>query len=702
MAKKIQVALTLDSKQFDKNIAQSEAKVDKFSKNSSSGIGKIGTALAAIGAGAAIKGIINTGAAFQDLQNSLNVVFGSVDEGARQFERVQDFAEGTQFSVQTLTGAFVQLKGAGVEPTDRLLQIFADTASVTTDQMGTFQAALDLVSRSTAGGLGLEDLNRLADRGIPVFQILEQKLGITRLQVSEFGKTAEGANKIITALTDELENRFGGALANSANNVSRLTNNLGDALDKLQKSIFDLISDELAAGLKGLTTIINDLAEAIERLEENGTTLVSILEKVGLVALFIINPFGKLKLAIQGIRAAGVGAVKGLRNMIMHMGLSQTASKRLAGVFERLVSVLGGAGLVALFRLFGKEVEETEEKIEELDKTINELDMTPIEEQLFLQREAARMAREEVARLNAEYNSLTDNDTLLDMDVQEPIDKLQAFGDEIDRSLGGIDEYNRLMTLFQGMFADPKTIADMEKRQNALDDLNSSYSNLFDPLDKLNEAISDGVETQTEYNILQKELNRLIELGIFNTKDLEEAQRNLDEAFGENEGLQSFISTLNSATDTLSNSLADAFMDGESAMDSFKNFFRTLVQQIIADAIKLLFIIPILEAVGFSTTGGSITGLSGGGLLGKLGFGQTGIGGGNLMPNRPVLVGESGPELFYPASSGSLTPNSAMGGTVTYNINAVDAPSFQALVASDPEFIYNVTRVGAKRLPGAR
>ncbi len=68
------------------------------------------------------------------------------------------------------------------------------------------------------------------------------------------------------------------------------------------------------------------------------------------------------------------------------------------------------------------------------------------------------------------------------------------------------------------------------------------------------------------------------------------------------------------------------------------------------------------------------------------------------------MVGEQGPEILTmgPNTSGSITPNGAMGGTVNYTINAVDAPSFQALVASDPEFIYNVTRVGAKRLPGAR
>ena len=70
------------------------------------------------------------------------------------------------------------------------------------------------------------------------------------------------------------------------------------------------------------------------------------------------------------------------------------------------------------------------------------------------------------------------------------------------------------------------------------------------------------------------------------------------------------------------------------------------------------------------------------------------------MATRPMLVGEQGPELFIPSTSGSLLPNGNMGSQVTYNINAVDARSFQQLVASDPEFIFSVTEVGRRRIPG--
>jgi len=48
-------------------------------------------------------------------------------------------------------------------------------------------------------------------------------------------------------------------------------------------------------------------------------------------------------------------------------------------------------------------------------------------------------------------------------------------------------------------------------------------------------------------------------------------------------------------------------------------------------------------------------------------------------------------------ATGGGTP--MMGGVVNYNISAVDAASFKSLVSRDPEFIFNVTQAGARRIP---
>lgn len=82
-------------------------------------------------------------------------------------------------------------------------------------------------------------------------------------------------------------------------------------------------------------------------------------------------------------------------------------------------------------------------------------------------------------------------------------------------------------------------------------------------------------------------------------------------------------------------------------------------------------------------------------------FGGFFANGGNLGAGRWGIAGERGPELI--SGPASITPLGLGGGTtVTYNINAVDAPSFQALVARDPGFIHAVVMAGARGQSGTR
>ena len=109
---------------------------------------------------------------------------------------------------------------------------------------------------------------------------------------------------------------------------------------------------------------------------------------------------------------------------------------------------------------------------------------------------------------------------------------------------------------------------------------------------------------------------------------------------------------------------------------------------------------------------GSIMGGGGGGggilsTLFDIGASLFGFANGGVIPNnKPVIVGERGPELLFGAGGmGVMSNQDSFGGgstVVTYNINAVDAMSFKALVASDPSFIYAVTQQGAKGMPTRR
>ena len=156
------------------------------------------------------------------------------------------------------------------------------------------------------------------------------------------------------------------------------------------------------------------------------------------------------------------------------------------------------------------------------------------------------------------------------------------------------------------------------------------------------------------------------------------------------------------ATKSLGTDMATALIEGKSVLDSFKGYFKKIVTHLIAEALRLAVIQPLLSAIFGAFGGGKTLAWSSTGAPSIVTPGKAG--GGPVMKNKPYVVGERGPELMVPNSSGSIIPNDQLGGgntktVVTYNINAVDARSFKQLVASDPGFIYSVTQAGARRIP---
>ena len=235
-------------------------------------------ALVGLGGAVIIRSIARTNAQFEDLRSGLASVFGSVEEGNKRFREISDFATRTQFSVEDLTKAFITLKGAGIEPTEKLLTTFTDTSASAVDGLGVFEALTRVIARSVGGGLGLEELNQIFDRGIPVFTILNEQLGITRLEVSELGKTAEGSEKIISALITGLDQRFGGATQKRLSNLNVAFSNFGIALRNFQ----DIIGESgFGQSLKNVTNTLTDAVSDSDGLAKAiGRVLAGVFNKI--------------------------------------------------------------------------------------------------------------------------------------------------------------------------------------------------------------------------------------------------------------------------------------------------------------------------------------------------------------------------------------------------------------------------------------
>jgi hypothetical protein len=235
----------------------------------------VAAAASIVAIGVAITKIAKVGMEFEDLTDSLNTVFGSMEAGQEAMGRVLAFAQTTPFQIETATKAFISLKSAGIEPSNRMLQVFADTASTSTDQLGVFEALVKTVQRSASGGLGLEELNMVMDRGIDVLGILNDELGLSKDEIAKFGASAEGAAIIVEALTTGLERKFGGAMEDKMDNLSTKASNMTIAFKQLADALFQSgIADVLKGMADSMTEFANSITLAIRSSQGKGLGVI--------------------------------------------------------------------------------------------------------------------------------------------------------------------------------------------------------------------------------------------------------------------------------------------------------------------------------------------------------------------------------------------------------------------------------------------
>lgn len=139
------------------------------------------------------------------------------------------------------------------------------------------------------------------------------------------------------------------------------------------------------------------------------------------------------------------------------------------------------------------------------------------------------------------------------------------------------------------------------------------------------------------------------------------------------------------AFDGFADSLTDAIMTGKA---NFKEFARSLLADLLRIIIRQQLAVQLQRILGF---GSAVS--SGGGFFASIpklfGFAN----GGTPPMNRPSIVGERGPELFVPKTSGTIVPNEKInsGSTnINFTINTVDAQGVDELLTNRRSTIINV------------
>ena len=249
--------------------------------------------IATVVSAATVKAVYDTSKNFQDLRSTLGFVTGSAKSGGNALNFLTQYAKKSTFSVNDLANTFITLYSAGINPTEQLLQTFTDTASATTDQLDTLNDLTRLFAKGIEGGIGLQSLNQLAAKGIPVFRILKEQIGLAREDISKFGESAEGSRQILDALQKGLTKTYFGATASRADDLSvsmsRLykeaqialniigENGFSKSLSQATKSLGELV-DALEPVFVGLGKLSGFFLEAADGAFKFGTDVAKALK----------------------------------------------------------------------------------------------------------------------------------------------------------------------------------------------------------------------------------------------------------------------------------------------------------------------------------------------------------------------------------------------------------------------------------------
>jgi len=134
---------------------------------------------------------------------------------------------------------------------------------------------------------------------------------------------------------------------------------------------------------------------------------------------------------------------------------------------------------------------------------------------------------------------------------------------------------------------------------------------------------------------------------------------------------------------------------------SFKDLARSIIQDLIMIQLKAsatMLFNSFLRSMGFSfgsASGGTITG--GSGLIPR-------AYGGSVNAGTSYMVGEKGPEMFVPRTSGTIVPNNALssaGGSQVinnYNIQAIDVKSFEDRIMGSSTAVWAANAYANKSL----
>lgn len=272
------VKIGADTRDLNKQLGKVQREVRGMTSNITQ-LGKnmtrsITLPLAALGAAA-----VKSAADLETLETSFISLTGGAKQARDMVADLNKFTAETPFQLEQVGKAARQLIAAGtdISEVNMQLQFLGDIAATSGSSIDEIAAIFAKVQAK--GKVELENLNQLAERGIPIFTALSEATGLLPSQLGAGAVTVEQFNETLKSFAEE------GGFANGA--MQRLSETaagrFSTALDNLKLAGAEL-GNVLLPTINKLLEFVTDLAQRFTAL--NGTTQQMIVE-MGLAAAAI-------------------------------------------------------------------------------------------------------------------------------------------------------------------------------------------------------------------------------------------------------------------------------------------------------------------------------------------------------------------------------------------------------------------------------
>jgi tape measure domain-containing protein len=657
------VAINVDSSNAVSKLRQVQTQ-SQATERAVGGLGAaVGKLAAALGAIQAARFIFVKTAELESQTRSLQILSGSAEKAGQIIKELQQLGAVTPFTSTELIDSAKRLQAFGVE-TDKVVETtrrLADASGATGAELSGLVTAYGQVQAK--GRLQGEELLQFQERGIGLQQELRKQYNLSGEEFQDALEDGQISAKAVEAALVSLTSVGGkyanGAIAQSDTLNGRLST-LQDGVDSLARGIGAALSPAIKAVLNEAIFAINLINQLIATgaraqsfgldqsarkriLDQARQEAVDIVGQTPQTGRRISDPFerGRLIQELAGQRE---------RDLIEAYGFRTGQVKAAATVPQMATQappLLGGQGAGKKGRKGKTDAERA------ADKAAREAE-----------RAAEAAAREAERVKDVIRNRLAEGQIIaVKTQQQDRIAAAEAAGDKMLVA--------RLQSQERELDIQYRYAQELAKEVN---------------LDAQKAIIYEGQNALTANQLdLQRQLDELQRQS--DQDRLTAVQKHIEKQYELNTAVQRQQQLADGIANTLGEGMTSAFNAIIQGSESFGASLKRIASGVLIDiANQLLRIFVIEQAI--NAIKGVISSLSpfsaatplgaGGGMVGKFGTLGPNFGipqrakGGPVMGGSPYIVGERGPELFVPGSSGTIIPNDKMGGGVNVVVN-VDA-----------------------------